>query len=200
MTVDIDAFFPLVQPRVLTCPPPTMEQAIREAGTKLCRHTRCVREVYHMAIDGGGEQHVDLPVSPDMQVFRIEGAWVDGARLEPRQFHEIAGHADAPGAFFQRGPHEVIINVPDSCRVKISAFLEPEPNADTLPRVLYDDFRDAVADGALVRLMTMQGTAWFNPQLAAYHDVRFREACDQHFAANVHGRHRAPARTRASYF
>lgn len=72
----------------------------------------------------------------------------------------------------------------------IKAALKPTTTATTVPDVLFNDWRMAIEDGAVGRLMLIPGKDWTNEQSAAIYLARFeakkREAHGDRMAGNTH--------------
>jgi len=100
-------------------------------------------------------------------------------------------------------------------RLTLSMFLKPRVGADGVTRDTYDGDSDepannvpeflfvqhaeAIVAGALNRVLNLPGQVFSNPARAAQYLMAFERNVDTHFALNVRGQHRAPARVRAQY-
>ncbi len=211
--IGLEAFFPYVLPFAHACPDPMAEQYLRVAATEFCRRTRIWREVDSFRTDG---HPVDvLCVPPGASLFEIEKAWFEGQELRPEPFsrswrgnpHHEEHHAEHPPrhddgnpvAITQIAPNMIQLVSPGRGMFRVSMFLVPAPEADTVPDFLFDQFSEDIAAGALAHILLLPDQPWTNPQLAAVKRSEFSAALDRNFSANIRGQHRAPARTRSRF-
>jgi hypothetical protein len=90
-----------------------------------------------------------------------------------------------------------LIPAPDSGGILLlSVALKPSPSASGIDNAIFDEYRHAIAHGALARLMLSPRKPYTNVQLAQYHAQQFaiRSADAGTRAARSHTR--APLRTR----
>lgn len=53
------------------------------------------------------------------------------------------------------------------------AFI-PHPDTTKMDKILYDNYREMIVQGAVAKLQRMPGTAWHNPQAAAWNEREFQ--------------------------
>lgn len=76
-------------------------------------------------------------------------------------------------------------------------------SADTfnvVPQFMLMQFGEAIAAGALRRILSLPNQTWTDQKMAMQYGARFDIACDNNFRHQMKGQHRAPSRARATYF
>lgn len=61
----------------------------------------------------------------------------------------------------------------DSTVFKVTVFLKPARDADSLPDFLYEDWFEAIESRAKYELMNMPGKKWFSPNLAVINQRKY---------------------------
>ena len=217
-TINLSAFLPLVRPYAPGAAIPTITQALRLAAIDFCARTRCWRRKITVDVT-----RQDYPViAPGYaEIHEIEHATFDGGyplrnvpynEVDPQDF-DVEG---VPTLITQVAPNEVALVPFMEGELTISVFLKPQQGVfhastsgpggtaenwyDSVPEFLLSQHGEAIAAGALSRLLVMPDQPFMNPELAVAMDGRFQRAIDANFAANVTGQQRARPRTRASFF
>lgn len=220
-TRPLSDFLPLVLPHATDCPRPVAEQYLRLAAIEWCERTRCWRHIETTTLAANGQ----AIVAPDYAtIFEIETAeFIDGndnaVPLTPTQFSSIGptdaatANAGAPVYITQVSPNTISVIPFAAGDVKLSLFLKPRSGTEygtnpadplqdrfnVVPEHIFIQNAEAIAEGALARLLAIKGAAWNDPNLAAFYFQRFEAACNRAFRSEVRGQQRAPARARA-YF
>ncbi|WP_296763705.1 hypothetical protein [Sediminimonas sp.] len=213
-TVNLSEFASLVQVYAASAPWPSMMAQLRRAAIEFCERTRCWRHVVSMPIT----DQDSIVVAPFYAaIHEFETAEFDGEPLTPLQFTDGQGMMDETGAppryITQKAPNTVRLLPFAAGKLDLTLFLKPvEGHAiysesgeypaddyDQVPRFLYTNHAETIAAGALVRILTMPGQDFTNPQLATMFNERFESACNSHFGHSIRGQQRAPVRTRGHY-
>lgn len=223
-TVGFDQFLPMILPYAPGLPIMSAEHAIRLAAIEFCERTRCWRHLVDVAFDAANHQAVVAPAYATIHQFEFavfQGENVDRCPLEPTQYSEIAPkgltlyEGSAPKHITQTAPGLVTIFPFAPGTVSLSLFLKPRHGQDfanvantapledflnQLPDFMLTQWGEAIAAGALARVLVMPGKEWTNPALAALRAAQFENACNSHFSHNVAGQQRARVRTKPHYF
>lgn len=209
----LSQLLPMAQPFAGGCPDFLITQAARLAAVEMCERTRCWRHVMSFEPDAPTTDNL-IPV--EAVIWEIEAAEIDGNHLTPTQHTAVMLGADAigpPRYISQTNPWGILLHPwqPDvpAGTLTLSVFLKPRtdvligldadnPLLDTLnvaPEWMIQQHAERLVDGALGRVMFMQGQPWFNPQLGAAHLARFEQGLDRQFRSNMRGQQRARIRT-----
>jgi hypothetical protein len=213
-TTRLSSLLPLVLPFAKHCPEPFALLQARLAAIEFCEKTRCWR---HVATVEMVANHTAFVAPTHSTIFEFEDATFDGNPLAaiqyteatPDELAEIAG-SGRPKWLTQISPGEVAVYPFEPGTLRLSMFLKPrhgqlfstdpdDPLHDAynvIPDFLFQQHANALADGALARILMCEGEPFFNPQKAAVHDARFGEACGRRSSSHVRSQQRAPIRTK----
>lgn len=214
-TTNLSEFAPLVQVYAAGAPWPTMMAQLRRSAIEFCERTRCWRHVVSMQVT----DQDSIIVAPSYSaIHEFETAEFDGEPLTPLQFTDGQGMMDktsgAPPRYItQKTPNTVRLLPFQEGQLDLTVFLKPveghamfsdpgeypQDDHDQVPLFLYTNHAEAIAAGALVRILTMPGQDFTNPKLAGMFAERFERASSSHFGHNLRGQQRAPVRTRGQY-
>lgn len=211
-------FLPLVLPHAPTCPRPVAEQYLRLAAIEWCERTRCWRHIASTTLTNAQDEVI---AAPDYAtVHEIETAYFNGVELTPTQFSS-ADPADMDAAAGLGTPKYITQTAPNTVRVipfaagslDLTLFLKPRSGTEygtdpldplqdkynVVPEHIFIQNAEAVAEGALARLLLLKDVAWFNPKLALFYRDRFDNACTGKFNSEIRGQQRASARSTAHF-
>jgi hypothetical protein len=167
--------------------------------------------------DTGGTEVV---VAPDYAAIHfIESAFWDGeVELTPTQYSKVLPSdresiSGPPRYITQVNPNTVTVYPFHPGTLDLTVFLKPRSGTDftndpqapvedfynQVPDFLFIQHAEAIAAGALARLLAMPETRWQNPTMAAVYLNKFERYCDTAFSTPVVGQHRAPRRTRMRF-
>lgn len=204
-------FLRFVMPHAPGAPEIVAERCLRLAAIEFCERTRCWRQIRSFTMTVPGRS---LVAAPYATIHEIERATFDGAPLTPIQFSDISQDlltgGGTPAYITQANPNSVIVYPHAEGVLELSLFLKPradseflactdEPMTDLFSRVpehMFIQHAEAIAFGALARLLLMPKTEYFNANLGAYYEGKARERMDGLFSANLRGQHRAARRVR----
>lgn len=223
-TVGFKQFLPMILPYAPGLPVMTAEHAVRLAAIEFCERTRCWRHLIEVVFDEDNHMAAAAPdyaTIHDFEFAVFQGENMDRRSLTPTQYSEIAPDGlelysgSAPAHITQVSPGTVTIFPFAPGTVSLSVFLKPRHGQDfanvantaplqdylnQVPDFLLTQWGEAIAAGALARVLMMPACEWTNATLAGVRAMQFDAACDRHFSHNVTGQHRAPRRTKPSFF
>jgi hypothetical protein len=195
-----------------------MEQALRLSAIEFCERTRCWRQIVSRPIR---RDTTSLVAPAYATIHEIETATWEGLPLIPTQFsnvqNDIANPVGGgnPAYITQISPGAVTVIPFAEGLLVLSLFLKPKVSNDlaatssygpgdddinVLPEFLLVQHGEHLAAGALHRILSLPGQAYSDLNLAAAFHNTFERGVNTHFARNIKGQQRAPARTRPSYF
>lgn len=209
--VSLSLFMPMVMPYCPTAPEPIVMQNLRLAAREFCKDTRCWREVVTIAVT---ENPVTLSTScADATIVAIQSALFDGRVLEAVPFDQASldsymtktGRADS---FTQDESDRFIIMPAEVGTLIVSAYFAPssgtkrrigddeiEPQ-NQVPHFLFNEHAEAIAHGALSRILSLPKQEYTDGNLAGYFGQQFRQAKGEVQAQVIKGKQRAPIRTK----
>lgn len=212
----LDGLLPIANPHANGCPAFLVTQAARLAAVEFCERTRCWRHI--MRFDATAPSSGEI-IPLEAVIWEIEEASANGRPLTPVQHTDVTGDTVTignPRFISQANPWGVLVHpFPETgpVNIEMSVFLKPRsdnivgldaenPLLDSLnvvPEWMMQQHGERLADGALSRVLMMEGQRWYNPERAAYHRALFDSALRRNFAANMRGQQRAPIRMPTSY-
>ncbi|MDK2957815.1 MAG: hypothetical protein PWQ57_3313 [Desulfovibrionales bacterium] len=164
MATPWSAFLPYVHPEAAGAPVAVVLSKIRHAAQDFCQESQIWRESLDPVVFPKGVKEADLE-APDDDSRIVELVWLKdagGSKLAPgadyTATHETITLASAPAKAF-------------TCSAL--AALKPSASAETVLDFLFHDWSEAIAHGALGKLMAMVGREWLSPQGAAFHRQEF---------------------------
>lgn len=187
----LDAFLPYILPHALGASDPLAKQCLVRAAQEFCRRTLVIQEVFTTSqAVGAGEYDVDLP--SQSQLLRLNAVMVGESRavLEPvvHATLPVALRGAAGGASPQSGTPTTayfktatgksfwLYPLPAEAStdtVTVRASYAPTLNATSLDDALMDDWLDAMAAGALARLLATKGQPFSDPVMSMAHKQAF---------------------------
>lgn len=212
-TVPLSDFLPMVLPNAPGVPIPVAEFNLRLAAIEFCERTRCWRHVMTKALTG---QTITVIAPAYAAIHEFEHAAWNEEPLQPVQFSDIALEGTEPADqgppryISQAKPDSVILFPPVTTgTLALSVFLKPrggnefggnpddplEDAFDRVPEFMHAQHGEAIAYGALARILAIPKQQYTNPQMAGFYMQRFNAAMDAKFSANMRGQQRAPRRT-----
>lgn len=207
-SVSYEAFFSNVMPEVPGCPEITAFNAIQNAAIEFCEKS-CILQVDHDPVTVL-EKIVDYDLEPptDFLVVKVMRAWLEGNELTPvapdvvddpaiynRLFTSYQAQPGTPRSFIQKDPRSVSLwPLPDkkyANGLTMRVALKPTRAAETIDSLIYEDYYEAIAAGALARLLNSQGKPYSSRDGAAIADRQFRQAINLARQRATHGHNRS---------
>jgi hypothetical protein len=181
------AVLPLVLPHVPGAPDPTIESAARSAAREFFRQTFAWQEwLDPVSTVAGGNKEYDFELPNDADIARFERATIDGQPIEIGLWRQ----AKADPALFDGGVERQIVSgdllilrllgeFDAGLQLQAMVSLMPKLTATTVPDHLAGRYAEALADGALARLLNLGTASFFNRVAAGDAALRFQRAIDQ---------------------
>lgn len=213
----ISDLMPYILPHVPAAPTIWAEFQTRLAVVEFCERTRCWRQIMVKNIPVSGR----VMIAPHgATIHEFEEATLDGCDLTPSQFtatdpDEITGDETQGQAKYitQINPGEISVIPASSGKLRVSCFLKPRHGQaigydpenplddvnNVLPQFMVTQYAEALACGALYRIMATPKQDFTDLKMAGEHKANFEEACNRHFASNMRGQQRAPMRVKARW-
>lgn len=208
---------PLVLPHVPGCPDMAATLNLRLSAIDFCERTRCWRHLTEINVSPGDS----IAAVPDYAtVHEIEHADFthNGCcdPLTPIAYTDASDHrwrhaSGRAGYITQVSPGSLMV-LPDAAgMLSVSMFLKPRNDQDftrayddsgianyydQVPDFMIQQYGEALAAGALARLMIQPGTAWINPATAVFWAGLAREKMESMSSGSLQGQQMAPVRSK----
>jgi hypothetical protein len=181
--ISIDEFLTDIMPELPGCTEFIAMDKIRLAAIEFCRLTQVSQETMVELDLEEDEAYVDIPTpNNSVRVYKVMWARIPHRSLTPYRRQPLAnrhmnwdetGTGEWPTSFIQEKKGQIRV-IPTPNQDQLGALTAhvcfiPARNATKLDALLLDDYRDAIASGALQRLLMMRKEAWYDPDSAQLH-------------------------------
>lgn len=203
-----DDFMPYVLPEVPGAPEPIVTQHIRSACIDFCEKSLILTRDHDPITLV--EKIVDYDLEPPTGyiVVKVMKAWLENQELTPlapdfvreasvynRLFSSYESAPDRPRAYLQKDERSISVwGVPDknyANGLTLRVALKPSRASTTIENVVFEDYAEVIAHGALYRLMISPGKSYTNPEMAAVHKNLFDQGINVARQRATHGQVRS---------
>lgn len=186
--IGINEFLPDVLPHVDGAPKTQVRRAVLLACRELCRESGIWRETLDPISTFAGipEYDVITPTSAARPLF-VTGGRHGVVPLAPATEEKLVSMLgpgwgnltdDFASHFIHTAPAIIrLVPYPATSQplsLVLRVAMEPTLDAAKVGDILFDEYAEVVAAGALARLMNVRDTAWYDPNMAASHRKEFR--------------------------
>ena len=205
---------PLVLPHVPGCPEMVATLNLRLSAIDFCERTKCWRHVATETLVDGDL----IVVTPDFaSIHEIEHAEMNGTDLIPIAYTDSTNSkfqaGSAPRYITQVNPGTLMVLPEGAGDLTVSLFLKPRNDEDygrgdldgianyfdQIPEFIHQQHGEAIAAGAIARLMIQPGTPWSAPPTAAFWQSMFMDKANRTTSGSVRGQQRAPVRSKTMW-
>jgi len=186
-------FHEYVLPNVQGCPVGIVDSCIRSACIEFCEKTLLWQQNSLPTDVLAGEARYGFSTPVGAKVVLVVQAYVVGSdstlgTLAQTTVDELNRYrpdwttlvTEKPFAFFMDTDSSIrLVGVPAEtlpAYLSLAVALKPARSATECPDFLLEDWAEAIAHGALVRLHAMVGKPWSEKTLISYHQQKFRAA------------------------
>ena len=187
----LSVFFPYVLPYVMGCPKATVRRALVDAAIEFCETTQLVQQTLDVADTEQGNVECALFPPRYQAVAMPLKVWFKGNLLSPAADAHVQAvqtyNAEPVGVeittgdpreYFALGANKLgLYPVPESTEagtITVRAALKPTRSATQLEDVLFEDWAEVIAAGALMRLHQTAGQPWSDAVQAVARERAFR--------------------------
>lgn len=177
-------FYPYILPQVPGCPELTADVAIRSALIEFCEKSLIIQRDLDPVTVVKGIVDYDIDPPANQLVTRVMRVWYKDKELTPTApdnvnssevYNQLFPDADKsrsdPRIFLQKDERTfTIFPIPmDTVAngLTVRAALKPTRTTETVEDVLFEDYAETVAQGALYRLLSIPGKPWMNGPASA---------------------------------
>jgi hypothetical protein len=191
--IQLIEFEKLVLPEVISCPTPTLTQAVLDSVVDFCEETHIFSKSFNetvAAVNTDINDYVDINVSEyvtDKIVIAVAEFLIDGVvwKLKYMELENASTNISA-----LREDDEKLFSFPDNGTVRIheltvgqEVFLtcvyKPTYSITEIDDIIYNDWQEAIAAGAKQRLMAIPGQPWSNLELSQYYNFKNRRGVSE---------------------
>lgn len=153
MNVGLSVILPLIKLHVANVPDFLIMRVLRLAVQQFCQESDYWQIEDTIALDGSAS--ITLPMDSEVLPCRVVGVYYDGEKLEPSTHYRER----------RRGEIEWLINPPQG-EIIVLQSVRPTHDSDEIDEELYSYYGEALAAGAIERLVKMPNKDWSDRQMA----------------------------------
>lgn len=205
---EYEAFLPYVLPDAPGCPEVVAIQAIRNAAIEFCEKSLVIVRDHEPITVVTGVVDYDLEPPTDMLVTKVMQAWMENNPIEPmfpdivreaavynRLFSSYNSAPSRPTSYLQKDERTISIwPRPDKKYVNgltLRVALKPTRSSDSVEDVVFEDYAEVVAAGALSKLMMSNNRPFTNLPLSTARRNEFLIGMNTARSRSVHGHTRS---------
>lgn len=173
-------------PQVIGCPLPTAKRAVVDSAIDFCSRSLVLTYALQPLPTRVGDNTYWLILPEQTALVQVLRAWYDNALLRPVALDSVnASEAPAGTPHSYYGEHLDIDEeyslrlypTPDAVgSLLVRAAIKPVREATMLDNQLFNDWQDAIIDGAVARIAALPGEMFTNPLQAQEARIRARAA------------------------
>jgi hypothetical protein len=183
--METEELLPMVMPRVPGCPRMVAAGALLDAARDFARQTHTMRVEIPLSPSDPPRSMYEVTAPRDTELIAL--AWAED-------------HAGRPLAAFFTPPKTVGFTQKLTVPAEVVMVVMPLRDAAELPDAFASRWDQAIADGALFRLMSMPSVDWSNAKLADIHMQLFQRAVDEAKGGAARGHTHGSLRVRPRAF
>lgn len=172
-TVSVDVFVPKLRQLVNVGLPPIMHTALAEAAQEFCRESGVVRYSRTLVNVAAGDV---IAVVGSSDLNKDSGSYLASEIISVTDSEQAALFK---GVNFRQMSRDVLAFITSHPVVHVTCSVEPGVYTQTLPKLLFDEYVQAICYGAAHRLMLQPDSDWHNPSLGNEFRQWFVEAMRQ---------------------
>lgn len=205
----LDSFLPYIRPWAPGVPDQVAFKNIRLAVIEFCERTRLWR--YEDDYDVTAEECNGGIFTPNGSILHdIEVVMMDGHELRPSSTRDL--DRTQPGwrtgdlgtglpRYYTQIEQNTLRIVPAYAgHVYVCLRLKPAADSMDVPDFIANEYAEAIAWGALGRLLLIPGQSFTSPELGTFYAAQFTTKIDRLMAKGSTGQQNAPKRSRASFY
>lgn len=200
-----EAFFPYVLTEVPGAPEPVVLLAIRNSCIEFCEKSLVLTRDHDPITLLQGINDYELEPPDGYLVVKVQKAWVENNPIDPiapdivrdaavynRLFASYStGSGSTPKGYLQKEERSISVwplpdkRYPNGLTLRVA--LKPTRASSQIDDVIFEDYAEIIASGALHRLMSSAGKAYTSPELAGVHKLKFDQGVNVARSRALHG-------------
>jgi len=183
----ISDFHPYIMPAVQGCPVQLVNTALRGAINDFCERTHMWRYSFVSTNLVAGQSEYTFTSPAGTVIAKPVYVAVNKTPVVATNIEDLdtlysgwrESSASQPNMYYMDyNSHLVLVPAPAeaiTAGLDLDVALKMDITSADCPDWLFQNWAEAIAHGALMRLHAMPGKAWADPQTVAYHKAKFRE-------------------------
>jgi len=184
-TTAFTAFLPEILPQLPACSDLIAVNAVRNACIDFCTGALFWNETLDPVTVTDTDFPYDLEAPSGARVVSVMSVAVDGMAIPPvflDALEKLPSWGDAmaatPAVFCQPNPSQLFLypRLDAPATMVVRAAFAPTRSASTVDYLVYNEYLEEIAAGAMGKLMKMPGQPWSNPETGGYYSDLFEKA------------------------
>lgn len=201
-------FFPNILPEVPGAAEMVVLNAVRNAVIEFCEKSLVVQRDHDPVTLIEGKVDYDLEPPGGYLVVKVMKAWLENNPLDPlapdlvreagvynRLFSSYQKANSTPRAYLQKDERTITVWSPPEKKypngLTMRVALKPTRASTEVEDVVFEDYAEVIASGALSRLMMSAGKPYTNIEMAAVHKSLFQQGINVARSRALHGQVRS---------
>ena len=208
MAAQYEDFFPNILTEAPGAAEVVVANAVRNACIEFCEKSLILQRDHDPVSLKKGVVDYDLEPPRGYIVVKVMKAWLEDAQLDPlapdfvreasvynRLFSSYQDKSSTPRVYLQKDERSVSVwnppekDYPNGLTMRVA--LKPTRASESIENVILEDYAEAIASGALSRLMMSVGKPYTNVEMAGVHKGLFQQAINVARARALHGQVRS---------
>jgi len=206
-------FFPYILTEVAGVPEPVAVMAIRNTCIEFCEKSLVLTRDHDPVTLVEGKTDYDLEPPGGYIVVKVMRAWLETREITPaapdfvtdpavynRLFSSYQSAPNLPQTYLQKTERTITVwPVPDKRYrngLTLRVALKPTRSSNEIEDVVFEDYAETIAHGALYRLMSSVGKPYTNLEMAAVHKSLFEQGLNVARNRATHGNTRVDLRVK----
>lgn len=199
-----EKFFPNILPEVPGAAETIVENAVRNAVIEFCEKGLILQRDHDPITLVEGVVDYDLEPPTGYLCVKVMKAWLENNPLDPlapdfvreaavynRLFTSYQKANSTPRAYLQKDERTISVWSPPEKRypngLTLRVALKPTRSSSEVEDVIFEDYAEVIASGALSRLMMSAGKPYTNVEMAAVHKGLFQQGINMARQRATHG-------------
>jgi hypothetical protein len=186
-----ESFFPYILPEVPGAPEPVVLMAIRNSCIEFCERSLILTRDHDpiSLIPKVIDYDLDPPISETV-IIKVQRAFVEGSPINAlapdhihipaiynRAYEDYEENPSTPQYYLQKDERSITVwPVPDKRYrngLTMRVAMKPTRSSESVDDVIFEEYAEVIASGALQRLMSSAGKPYSNIQMAAVNKMMF---------------------------
>ena len=210
-TVNFSQFLPRIRQEVRSCPELVLKDTVKATVNEFCRRTGAWKVDHDPITVTQGIPEYELDIIDDALVHDVLSIEVDDVPLEPMTQVDLdnkyPGWRDLEGdviTYFLLSDRATVrlVYTPDRTITQglvLTVTLRPKRTATVVDEIIYEEYLEAIVDGAKSKLLMMAGKPWTDLPAATVAKAAYETAISNATLGAQKEFSRTPLRTKAIY-
>lgn len=202
----IDNLYSDIRRIAKNCPELTLDFYLKETVRDFCQKTWYYQKTIDLPL-GVEESYYPLELDSEDQIIAVKNVTFNDTPIHPGRPEDINSTSSGnypwcwffePRSTLVLRPFPSEVKATDKCLVRV--VLQPVDGSENVPEVIFRQYRETIAAGALASILMVPGEVWSNSNLAMVHMNRYNQGVNKAKSDRMFGHVPSNSRIRARSF